>query len=176
MENPGRGNLEFLILPSNFLFVKFRKKFQTFFLPHPSPSILPKTVYIYIYIFSKKKIKRSSRFDHPLTRASVERIVIDPTCFLDPTDASCFQNYEGSGEKLIEEFLPRAQDHSKNLKIHFHFSLSLDRIIAPPSHQQNSPSSESWNLLSPLSTGTMTRNKVRNERQEEEVRGRKKKK
>lgn len=46
-------------------------------------------------------MKRSSRFDHPLTRASVERIVIDPTCFLDPTDASCFQNYGGSGEKLI---------------------------------------------------------------------------
>lgn len=143
--------------------LNFEKNFKLSSSPTPPLRSFQKR-YIFIYIFSKKKIKRSSRFDHPLTRASVERIVIDPTCFLDPTDASCFQNYEGSGEKLIEEFLPRAQDHSKNLKIHFHFSLSLDRITVPPSRQQNSPSSESWNLLSPLSTGTMTRNKVRQTR------------
>lgn len=143
--------------------LNFEKNFKLSSSPTPPLRSFQKR-YIFIYIFSKKKIKRSSRFDHPLTRASVERIVIDPTCFLDPTDASCFQNYGGSGEKLIEEFLPRAQDHSKNLKIHFHFSLSLDRITAPSSRQQNSPSSESWNLLSPLSTGTMTRNKVRQTR------------
>lgn len=94
--------------------------------------------------------KFSSRSNHPKDNYSFPKI---------------FQNYTGN------KILP-PKDTQRISKNSLSLSFSRSRNVSPPPRrEQNSPSS--WN---PLSTGTMTRNKVRNEKQaEEEVKKKKKK-